>query len=288
MAVDINITMLGPSRVGKTSLLSSLYYQIPDVIQDTNLSLKPEIETAVQLDECLEKLKNLANDRELNLNDGIDGDDVKKSYYFSLGLAGHKPAARLHFQDYPGGWIQNIKNSNSDDLKQVKQFIRDSHAILIPIDTPAIFERNEEDCNKINQIPTVCHLIEEIFNDCLHDDSLPRLIILVPLKCEKYMKNTEYKSQISNQIKQRYKKLFTYVSQPNLSDKIAVVLTPVQTTGNVIFYYIAILFDFLRKMILMNLGKIKFRAVIKQLKQLFDSPKRFAQIPVFSQEVFPL
>jgi hypothetical protein len=31
-------------------------------------------------------------------------------------------------------------------------------------------------------------------------------------------------------------------------------------------WYIAILFDFLRKMILMNLGKIKFRAVIKQLK----------------------
>jgi hypothetical protein len=29
---------------------------------------------------------------------------------------------------------------------------------------------------------------------------------------------------------------------------------------------IAVLFDFLRKMILMNLGEIKFRAVIKQLK----------------------
>jgi hypothetical protein len=36
---------------------------------------------------------------------------------------------------------------------------------------------------------------------------------------------------------------------------------------------IAILTDFLRKMILMNLRKIKFGTVIEQFKQLFDSPE---------------
>jgi hypothetical protein len=37
--------------------------------------------------------------------------------------------------------------------------------------------------------------------------------------------------------------------------------------------HIAILIDFLRKMILMDLRKIKFGTVIEQFKQLFDSPE---------------
>lgn len=236
MASDINITMLGPSRVGKTSLLASLYHKIPDVIEGTNLSLNPDLQTTKVLEDSLEKLTNLANYREFTTNDGIAGDDVKKSFYFNLGLAGKKPALRLHFQDYPGGWIQKLENS--DELQQVKKFIKDSQAILIPIDSPALFERNEKECNEVNQISTVSFLIEEIFNEYLQNDDSPRLIILVPLKCEKYMRSNIYSEQIQNKVKDRYKKLLTYIKQPDLANRIAVVITPVQTVGNVIFSFI--------------------------------------------------
>jgi hypothetical protein len=239
MAYEINITMLGPSRVGKTSLLASLYYTTPDVVRGTNLSLAPDIETEDVLMDCVGKLKNLANYKEFSTNEGIEGDQAERSFYFKLGLVGRPPALQLHFQDYPGGWIKRVQDSAHDsiELNQVKQFIRDSVAILIPIDTPALFAIDTEECDRINQISTVSNLIEDVFNASLQSNSLPRLLILVPLKCERYMRSKEDSSQIQGLVRERYKRLLTYVNQPDLLTRIAVVLTPVQTTGNIVFSY---------------------------------------------------
>ena len=59
MAKELNITMLGASGVGKTTLLTSMYEQFEATSRQANLHLKPDIETAAILERYLAQLKSL-------------------------------------------------------------------------------------------------------------------------------------------------------------------------------------------------------------------------------------
>jgi GTPase SAR1 family protein len=219
----LKVTMLGPSGVGKTSLLAAMYDQFDEISQD--LQLRADEDTALILDKRLQDLKNMVG-TSIKPGDGIQGTagDEPVCYRFQFGETGANPELEIQFQDYPGGWLEK-----TNQIERVRTLIRESAAILIPIDAAILMENNGEYHEKFNQPNKINDLLKKVYRNL---DS-PRLVILAPVKCEKYMQDNP--KQLFDKVKEGYKKVLNQLSGEKLLPKVAVIITPVQTVGNIVF-----------------------------------------------------
>jgi hypothetical protein len=228
----LKVTMLGSSGVGKTSLLAAIYDQFDQVIGGINLQIKPtDGESKIRIEKRLQELKNLVGDS-IRVRGGVQGDtgDLNtRSFLFDLGKIAVSPSLRLQFQDYPGNFIG--LDAHSDQIKAVENFIKESAAVLIAIDTPALMEQKGKWHEDLNQ-PT---RIRGLFKQAYQNLDSPRLVILAPVKCESYTQNDRDASKLLECVKEKYSTLLEYFNSDALSTKVAVVVTPVQTVGSVFF-----------------------------------------------------
>lgn len=217
----LNVTMLGPSGVGKTSLLAAMYDQFDNVSRD--LQLLAEEESQSDLEIRLKELKSLVNCSSIKLTDDVTQTFNPRSFKFEFGQTGTTPALEINFQDYPGEWLKKDEHKN-----QVKELIRESVAVLIPIDTPPLMERGGKYHEEFNHPTQLNDLFKTIYKDL---DS-PRLVILAPVKCEKYMNNPP---ELFRKVREGYQKMLNQFASEKLLPKVAVVIAPVQTVGSVVF-----------------------------------------------------
>lgn len=79
------------------------------------------------------------------------------------------------------------------------------------------------------------------FKEVYQDIKSPRLVILAPIKCESYLQNNKSATELLRRIKAEYAVLLDLFSSEALLQKVAVVITPVQTVGTVFFSSIKII-----------------------------------------------
>jgi hypothetical protein len=221
----LDVVMFGPKGVGKTSLLAAMYDQFENVSKD--LQLVADAGTKSELDKRLKELKNLEGNNIKFRGPVTQTKGEVRTFKFEFGETGTAPSLEINFQDYPGGWLLKPEH-----LATVQDLIYQSAAVLIPIDTPALMEKGGKHHEEFNH-PTE---INDVFKKVYKDLDSPRLVILAPIKCEKYIKNNP--SELLTRVKQGYQKLLNQFDSNNLVSKVAVVITPVQTIGSVEFSYI--------------------------------------------------
>jgi GTPase SAR1 family protein len=143
---EFQITMLGASGVGKTTLLLAMYEKLDLIAKDIGFDLIPDEETQQILDKYLEQLKSLQNemraderDKGLRGTKAIAGPDSLPKYVFDLVYK--KTKMRLVFRDYPGGYL-----TSKDQMERefVKKLIQESYGVIVTIDTPAMLEPKRE------------------------------------------------------------------------------------------------------------------------------------------------
>lgn len=231
----LQITMLGPSGVGKTTLLTAMYEQFESNIGSTNLQLTPDEDSSAILQDRLVELKTLFDDLEARGRFGIEGTEAPagpeslRVFKFGLGKKGDKPSLELHFRDYPG--VYHEAKASSEEKQFVKQLLTESVAILIAIDAPALMEQNGKYHEKVNRPQQM----KDLFNAALQNLDSPRMIIFAPVKCEKYLKDEKSRTELVERIRQGYSNLIDHFNSSGLNDWIVSVVTPIQTIGSVVF-----------------------------------------------------
>lgn len=232
----LKVTMLGYTGVGKTSLLCAMYDQFDKLIGKTNLQLTPDEDTKTTLLNRLQELKSSAKGNSLKIQGGIRLSEEAKTYLFSLGKTGEKPSIDIQFQDYPGGYLNPKEDDPKKEQKteQIKQYIKESVAIIIAIDTPALIEQNGIWHEEFNQ-PDI---IYDFLKTHLKKLDIPKLIIFAPVKCEKYLRDAQEQNKLVTTIQKKYQHFFDYFRNDSLNSNLAVVMTPVQTLGSVDYAYI--------------------------------------------------
>jgi hypothetical protein len=231
----LEITMLGPSGVGKTTLLTAMYEQFESNIGLTDLELTPDDESSAILQDRLVELKSMLDVFEARDRRGImgteapAGPDSLRSFVFSIGKKGRTPSLELHFRDYPGGYHGTKASPREKEF--VKNLLQNSVAVLIAIDAPALMEQRGKFHERINRPQQIKDLIKQAYQDL----NSPRLVIFAPVKCEKYLKNSQSTKALVNNVRQGYASLLNHFNSEQLSPWITSVITPVQTVGSVVF-----------------------------------------------------
>jgi hypothetical protein len=225
----IDVTMLGSTGVGKTTLLASMYDCFDRTIGTTDLAVRPmDRATSAQLHRALNTLRSIPQD--LTVQHHLQGTGDFREYQFGVGRKGRPPMFTLRFNDYPGRLLADI-NIPVDVSAKLEERMSRADVVVIAIDVPALIERD----GMYHDLVNVPRLVTDTIKRMLEKDTT-RLIIMAALKCERYV-GTEAKARIlAKQISDAYADLLNYIGSPgDVQSRAACVLTPVQTIGSVVF-----------------------------------------------------
>ena len=234
----ITITMLGARGVGKTSLLTAMYQQFNATIGATNLQLRPDLRSASILEDHLEDLKCLTDHFESTSKDGygLSGTESLEYFTFDIGKRGVTPTLQLRFADYPGGYLTS---RDQEEAKKVTELLRDSAAVLIAIDAPALMEPRGKNKGRWNVKFNRPDHIAAMFESAYENLEQPRMVIFAPVKCEKYVHDPALAQELKETIQESYKRLFElFKSSEKMCYNVTAVITPVQTVGSVVFSHV--------------------------------------------------
>ncbi len=224
----IDVTMLGASGVGKTTLLAAIYDRIKDVVGTTDLAITADPLTSAKMQEYLHDLRAVTD--RLQVKGGIFGTGEIREYRFGVGRKFHSPLFTLRFTDYPGNYLTQPELASAEDNELLHRVITRADVVLIAIDLPALIEENGKYNSRINNPRVIYDWVQR-----LTQEDAQRLIMLVPTKCERYLAEDNGPANLVKRIEEEYKDVLRLISEAGIRERIACVITPVQTIGSVVF-----------------------------------------------------
>lgn len=228
--MKMKVCMLGARGVGKTSVITSMYNSQKEAVKGTGLFLVADSDTEKILDNKREDLirifDGIHKEKELVAESGIPGDASESVFEFTYGMNSEKVNIDLEIRDYPGEYLR-------DEPETVAGFVREASAIMIAIDTPCLMEENGKYHLAKNRIDLVSKFLMNYL-----DNTEEKMILLVPLKCEKYYREGRI-DEVTATVKKQYDGLIQYLcdkeNMHGFKKKICCAITPIQTLGDVAF-----------------------------------------------------
>ena len=220
---SMKVCMMGPKAVGKTTVLTAVFNETQNAIDETQLNLLALGDTNAELMDrrymlnAMFKKKTDVIDRPQG---GITASAFETRFDFAFGFIGKEPILDLVIKDFPGEMVVNKQS-------EVINFIKESKAVFIAIDTPHLMERNGE----FNDVKNKPSMLIDLFKkaiDCMNED---KLMVLIPLKCEKYFHDGRMED-VLQRVKEVYKPLINLFK---LKDNICCLVSPIMTLGDVEF-----------------------------------------------------
>lgn len=226
----MNVCMMGPKAVGKTTVLTAVFNETQQSIVETTLNLTATGDTNAELLDRLHLLKSIfAKKEEITDNSpnsqlittaGITATAFEANFGFEFGHIGKAPVIDLTIKDFPG---ENVVKFPDD----VMDFIKQSQCVFVAIDTPHLMERNGE----FNAIKNKPEQITNLFKRGIQAIDSEKLVLFIPLKCEKYFHEGKME-EVLNKVEDTYEELIRMLSE---TGKICCAVTPIQTLGDVEF-----------------------------------------------------
>lgn len=221
----MKIAMMGPRAVGKTTILTAVFNETKTSIATTMLKLTDRGDTGKELQDRLYYLKSVFKKKE-DITDngrpsaGLNATPNEHLFQFAFGVTGKEPSIDIDIKDFPGEYVVNCP-------ERVKTFIDEATAIFIAIDTPHLMEKG----GRFNEVKNKVSTITQFFRESLEELSSEKLVLLIPLKCEKYFIEKRME-EVMQRVEAEYKDLISLFKQ---SLKVCCSINPIITLGDVEF-----------------------------------------------------
>ena len=187
-APPLKVGLVGPSGIGKTSIIVSLLHEARSVLSGTDVQIRPIGDTTAKIDTALRKLRSHIQNRRFNPSKGIAGSKQIDTFELEIAITSLiSNGVKIEALDYPGAWLGNEAERN---WSSIQQFIVDSEVLIVPIDAAIIMEaRTTSQMNKVSDflhVEAVERVIEH-WAKARNEQSRPCALLLTPLRCEAFL-----------------------------------------------------------------------------------------------------
>jgi GTPase SAR1 family protein len=234
------IGVVGPTRVGKTSLISAILRDSQDLLAGTSVEVQPvDTATAGRLSLYRRALNG-------SLAAGQFVPDAMKTtqepFVFLLNMfAGDRESGlKMAILDYPGGWLDPTlrPETRESDWQDCREFMSRSTVLIVPIDAAVVMEAAEpRELAAVPAILTTDDVVEVARSwatrrNEVHDHE-PGLLVLAPLKCESYFADNgglrDESEALEHAVRQTYGDLIRTVRKE--APQVRIMYSPVDTIG---------------------------------------------------------
>jgi GTPase SAR1 family protein len=239
---ELKILMVALRGIGKTSLLAAMHEEFNKTFERANLQTwVDDTNTLRAIEECKSILKNI----DPRLKKQVTPTQPKENpwndqgFYFEIGSNGKK-FMKLRFTDPSGEYFNPDAPPEQKDY--IKQQLNQCDAVVIPIDATALMQKKTGrisygEIGTWHEEKNNSQRITQLLKDAFSKVDSPRLVILAPIKCETYTRTSTDAESLLYHIKIGYSDLLEFFKSGSLIHNVAVVVTPVQTIGNLTFAY---------------------------------------------------
>ncbi|MCZ2340828.1 MAG: hypothetical protein LC104_03420 [Bacteroidales bacterium] len=221
----VNMIMLGPSRVGKSSLLATMYREIGKM--KAGFDLMPVDETQDRLDEAYFNLNKVMEQQVF-----APVEDLLKG---TMDFIEHRFEVKFHqtkefdlvFHDFRGGAMMR----SGPDQDTLREKVARSHVIFNVLDAVSLMEVDAIKGDQRNGHDRVRQLLDKALKP-----GEKYLIIFVLVKCETYVKTASNRERLVNRFEERHAAVLRLIENLNQTHKNVVgLLVPAITLGCVEF-----------------------------------------------------
>lgn len=233
MADTINVLMCGGRRTGKTSIMSAMQRDMQSLFADGSIVLNM-MDRSGELALYQRKQRRIFSTQnldKLSYYDEMDATDQETNYPCKITLRGdYQSPIELNFKDIPGEWF--VKPEFEE---KILELITQSQILVIAVDSPHLVEEDGRFHDVYNRVTELTTAIIRSFQG----NSLYRLILFVPLKCERYRDNglrgdKKDMHYLIEAVKSGYRELLTYLSNSQ-KNQCTVAISPCITMGGLEF-----------------------------------------------------
>lgn len=229
---EVNVVMLGGKRVGKSTILAGIMETLglqgslsshficddkTDYAAYSKFSIKEKYK-------ALRKMLDSHSPGSMFMTRGM-GDSKTQKYNISLRLSNKPGHLMVDFYDVPGEFC-NPKNLEFNS--EMLPLIESCDVFIIAIDTPYIMECSIGVNNAHNRISDLEVALQNII---VKDSTDLKMVMLVPLKCERWIESGEI-DKVIDKVKQVYDTLLNTLSA---YPSTIVSILPVATIGGIKF-----------------------------------------------------
>lgn len=234
---EISVMLLGPSGVGKTTLLATMYKELgrtayhneqesEHIKSISNFDITAHQNTGNALDNDYEKLKTILKQPSFTpLNSPLRGTQGIIEHKFKMSF-GQQKLFDLVFYDIKGGLLH--ADDSDSDFRTFKKKLTQSYIIINVIDGAALmnsFTKHRETLHDdVNKPTKVRDLLKPVL-----DSGRPCIVLFVVNKCETWFKEAQ---KLRDSFEERHREVINLIETRN---KVAGMYIPVKTLGCVQF-----------------------------------------------------
>jgi len=236
---DFRIGIVGPSRVGKTSLIASILKDSQRLLEGTPVKIVTYgTKTERRVAQHNRELDGSLRAGEFN-SGAVSGTEEPFTFELHLDPGADAAGIRLNLLDYPGGWLDPIRRpaEREAEWKLCKQWMTDSTVLIIPVESAIMMEASSRLHKR--SVPTILNTYEiaQVTREWAKDRACrpdePALILFCPLKCETYFADNgglrDSSDELFNAVQDHYREVLDAVRGE--APQVQVLYSPVDTIG---------------------------------------------------------
>lgn len=232
------IGIVGPSQVGKTSLITAILEQGRQALAGTPATLRAKGQTRGMIERHMEELAGAIQSGDFNPG-ALTGSSTRTFYTLELKIASQ--SVSLEMLDFPGSWLAESTRPSAveKDWEECQRFIDESSVLLIPIDASVLMEAGRP--TEKQAVPRILRTVsvETVAQqwakarEAARHHGEPGLVIFAPLKCESYLADNGGLNNRSDELLARVKDVYSVTLQKMQAESpaLSVLYAPIDTYG---------------------------------------------------------
>lgn len=244
MPESLRVIMMGGRRCGKTSALASLFEEMKNgkvkdyfTISDRTVLETRGFEVQDSLNDKTLELQHMLETNQGNNSIFLVDKSPTSSYWLynlHLQIPGTHREMDIEFRDSAGEFFE----ASGSFAKETEDYIKKCDVFVIVVDTPYLMGSVEESTKDLcpESINLATNRVSDIQNFLTHIDNKEgkdaKMVVFVPLKCEKWAKEPNGLNKVTARIKEVYA---THIQNLLAYEKMNICVIPMQTSGNILF-----------------------------------------------------